>query len=244
MSVSFLKNTFCLFLLGLLACKEPIPPAPVLYGEVSGLLLFGNEYGLYAGFEEPGIVSLYTEDGDLLERSHQKPGFSRFNFDSIPLGNYYLEADAESFKNCTQYPFTFTPRERSFHYEIPLNRTEFEAKLLDVRLDSLVGNHLYHSFDIDKLTDGTLQVWFYLGNTPSVDHLNYVEKGQNLAAWPAERSGQYRKYITIDRDRYTGDRIYATVYLVANNATECIGPYGFPYHYPFGENRITVSIPK
>ncbi len=249
------KMKFLIFLILIIgfSCNSPeddsipVEEIEVLeFGTIEGLVRLQNEYGIHPyGEEESVTISLTNKKTGQSTVLQTGLDHRRFEFDSLEYGTYILHAESPTYKTCELFEFELSKDELFHRKEIELKSVDFTATLNSVQFDSLVGDSFYHSFDIEKVNDNTLEVRFYFSDEPNVSNQNYIETAFNLAAWASpETSGQYRLFLKITPELYERDSIYTCVYLVNRNADECIGDNGLIYHYPFSQDHISFGFKK
>jgi len=222
-------------------------PEPI-YGQITGKIRQVNEYGLSAyayKTDEASKIFLLNENRELLDSFEmEEHTVQNFNFDSIEIGIYFLEAVTPSFSTCQEFKIELSENTPEVDQVIELKQTIFQSPLDDFRIDSLIGNKLYHSFDITKTGGKTLEVRMYLSDKSDVSNENYKESIFNISAWAPERSGQYYTALEIESELYQTDSIYVAAYLVNQDKDECMGNNGLIFHYPFSEDFVRVAVEK
>ena len=220
-----------------------------IVGEIIGAVHQLDEYGLSShawGYSESSEVILMDSNRNpirVIETENEAR--QEFKFDSLSVGTYYLMAEAPSFKTCKEeFKLEISEEEAIVEIEISLKNKEFSAKINSFQVDSLIGNKLYHSFEVDKDGGKTLGVRLYLSDNSNVNNQNYLESLYNLSAWASANSGQYYTYLEITPELYQHDSIYISAYLVNREADECTGNNGLIYHFPFSEEYVTIGIEK
>ncbi|MDF1697816.1 MAG: hypothetical protein P1U56_18355 [Saprospiraceae bacterium] len=250
-----MKKITILFVLVLtiLSCnptEDIVPPILELQqielGTIEGIVLLSNEYGVHPfGLEETIKVYLLDENLEVIEELTKSVDDRNFKFENLYYKKYYIYAESPNYDSCHKIELDVNQENLYTYQEVDILSKNFTAQLNSVTIDSLVGDRMYHSFDIDKISYKSLGVRFYLSDDPTVTNQNYKETVMNLAAWASpETSGQYNLFLRITPELYEGDSIYVSVYLVNLDAEECIGDNGLIYHYPYDEDYITVGFSK
>lgn len=258
-----LSKNLCYYFLPLLlltSCSvnpddEPnVDPNPVpFYGQISGHVTQLNEYGMSAFIfdeHESSTVTLMNSNQEIIKtistqnEVNSQLASQKYSFDSLETGTYFLTAESPLYKTCKVFEIEISEDQPEFDQFITLKSNVFSSTLNSFSIDSLVGEKLYHSFDITKESGKTLGIRMYVSDHSGVNNQDYKETLYNLSSWPEELSGQFYTHVEINSELYVNDSIYISAYLVNYEYDECIGDKNLTYHFPFAQNYITVGIEK